>query len=226
MSEPKTGQVVDILFDGPPGPEGPRFIEVESPPGHSINFGEWVEREGALWAIRFQNESKEASRLCTAMEEARKDAEARESEYQAMSTLIEEAGFPNLRALIDRVRDITKQLNGALEGIRLTRNWIENTTPTGDEYVDSEHEEEVAAAWKLYEMLGVVWTPGHSNEFLAGRKDTQRLDWLDAQGPEVVDHPWDSGPDMWGVESERYQHTSDSIRVAIDAAMSSRRSKQ
>lgn len=36
---------LDILFDGPPGPEGPRFVEVESPPGRSVCVGDWVERE-------------------------------------------------------------------------------------------------------------------------------------------------------------------------------------
>ena len=43
---------VDIVFDGPPGPESGRFVEVESPPGRSISFGEWVEREDGYWALR------------------------------------------------------------------------------------------------------------------------------------------------------------------------------
>ena len=30
---------VDIVFDGPPGPEGNRFIEVEDAHGRSIRFG-------------------------------------------------------------------------------------------------------------------------------------------------------------------------------------------
>lgn len=34
---------IDIVFDGPPGPEGPRLIEVEDDTGHSINAGEWLE---------------------------------------------------------------------------------------------------------------------------------------------------------------------------------------
>jgi hypothetical protein len=30
-----------IIFDGHPGPEGPRFVEVERPDGHSIRIGTW-----------------------------------------------------------------------------------------------------------------------------------------------------------------------------------------
>ena len=44
---------VDIVFDGPPGPESGRFVEVESPPGRSIRFGEWVERDDGYWVLRF-----------------------------------------------------------------------------------------------------------------------------------------------------------------------------
>ena len=31
-----------IIFDRPPGPEAPRFIEVEDEHGNSISVGEWV----------------------------------------------------------------------------------------------------------------------------------------------------------------------------------------
>lgn len=45
---------VDIVFDGPPGPEAGRFVEVESPPGISVNFGEWVHRDDGYWVLRFK----------------------------------------------------------------------------------------------------------------------------------------------------------------------------
>ena len=35
---------VDIVFDGPPGPESGRFVEVENSQGKSISFGEWKVR--------------------------------------------------------------------------------------------------------------------------------------------------------------------------------------
>lgn len=47
------GEPVDIVFDAPPGPEGGRFVEVESPPGKGIRFGDWVKREDGYWALRF-----------------------------------------------------------------------------------------------------------------------------------------------------------------------------
>lgn len=52
MSDYSGEKYVDIVFDGPPSPDGPVFVEVEGMSGQSINFGEWVERPDGLWAIR------------------------------------------------------------------------------------------------------------------------------------------------------------------------------
>jgi len=43
---------IDIVFDGPPGPEGNRFIEVEDASGRSIALGEWIERQDRRWVLR------------------------------------------------------------------------------------------------------------------------------------------------------------------------------
>ena len=43
---------VNIVFDGPPGPDPGRFVEVETDGGRSINAGEWIERTDGLWALR------------------------------------------------------------------------------------------------------------------------------------------------------------------------------
>lgn len=43
---------IDVLFDGPPGPEGGRFIEAEDSGGRSIRAGEWIRRGDGLWALR------------------------------------------------------------------------------------------------------------------------------------------------------------------------------
>lgn len=45
---------IDIVFDGPPGPESGRFVEVEDDAGKSISFGEWVKREDGYWALRLK----------------------------------------------------------------------------------------------------------------------------------------------------------------------------
>lgn len=47
--------VVDIVFDGPPGPEGPRFVEAERD-GRSVRIGEWVDRGDGTWALRIRSE--------------------------------------------------------------------------------------------------------------------------------------------------------------------------
>lgn len=45
-------RIIDIVFDGPPGPEAGRFVEVENLDGESINVGNWVHRTDGYWALR------------------------------------------------------------------------------------------------------------------------------------------------------------------------------
>ncbi len=48
-------QAINIVFDGPPAPEGGRFVEVETDDGHSISIGQWLERSDGYWALRIVN---------------------------------------------------------------------------------------------------------------------------------------------------------------------------
>lgn len=45
---------LNIIFDGPPGPEGGRFVEVETPDGRSINAGTWHQRPDGFWELRIR----------------------------------------------------------------------------------------------------------------------------------------------------------------------------
>jgi hypothetical protein len=45
-------EAINILFDGPPGRQSGRFVEVENDDGESINAGEWIQCENGLWALR------------------------------------------------------------------------------------------------------------------------------------------------------------------------------
>lgn len=47
-------ELIDIVFDGPPGPESGRFVEVEDAHGFSRSLGEWVQRDDGYWALRFR----------------------------------------------------------------------------------------------------------------------------------------------------------------------------
>lgn len=47
-----TPAFVDIVCDGPPGPESGRFIEAEGPDGASVSVGEWIARGNGYWALR------------------------------------------------------------------------------------------------------------------------------------------------------------------------------
>lgn len=40
-----------IVFDGPPGPESGRFVEVETSDGKSIRLGTWRQRSDGLWSL-------------------------------------------------------------------------------------------------------------------------------------------------------------------------------
>ena len=50
----KTIQKINIIFDGPPGNESGRFVEVENEQGASIGVGEWVSLGDGLWALSLE----------------------------------------------------------------------------------------------------------------------------------------------------------------------------
>lgn len=40
-----------VVFDGPPGPEGGRFVECENARGESVTVGEWRKRDDGRWEL-------------------------------------------------------------------------------------------------------------------------------------------------------------------------------
>jgi hypothetical protein len=42
-----------IVFDGPPGPEGPRFVETENARGEGVSIrpGTWMCRDDGYWVL-------------------------------------------------------------------------------------------------------------------------------------------------------------------------------
>lgn len=56
ISSRPVSEEIYFVFDGLPGPQGPRFIETERPDGSGVGVGEWIElpdRRGT-WAISVQ----------------------------------------------------------------------------------------------------------------------------------------------------------------------------
>lgn len=51
---PPRSQTIDIVFDGPPGHQAGRFVEVENQQGASIRVGEWVHRPDGYWVLRLE----------------------------------------------------------------------------------------------------------------------------------------------------------------------------
>lgn len=45
------GKNLTMVFDGPPGPEGSNFVEVEDASGFSVEFGSWNQRADGLWTL-------------------------------------------------------------------------------------------------------------------------------------------------------------------------------
>jgi len=43
---------IDVVFDGPPDAEGPRFIECEDESRRSVEIGRWIERDDGYWVLR------------------------------------------------------------------------------------------------------------------------------------------------------------------------------
>lgn len=66
---------IDIVFDGPPGPEAGRFVEVESPPGRGFRFGEWLLRQDGYWVLRLY--APDTDDLAEAISDAVSDGEGR-----------------------------------------------------------------------------------------------------------------------------------------------------
>lgn len=60
-----SGRFVDVVFDGPPGHDGGRFIEVEDESGASISIGEWVDRGDGYFALRIPIPGEEMKTIKT-----------------------------------------------------------------------------------------------------------------------------------------------------------------
>lgn len=90
--------MLNVIFDGPPGPVAGRFVEVENDAGESVRM-EWTERPDGYWALRFYGDAE--------IDAAYESGEARERErWQAReSDLLRE--IRDLNAVIARVRAAT-----------------------------------------------------------------------------------------------------------------------
>lgn len=51
LAEDSEPEPIEIVFNGPTGPESGRFVEVEQG-GKSISFGEWIQRSDGFWVLR------------------------------------------------------------------------------------------------------------------------------------------------------------------------------
>lgn len=62
MSKQKA-RFIYVIFDGPPGPEAGRFVEVEDEYGQSIRVGRWFKRGDDFWALEIEIGQAEAVEL-------------------------------------------------------------------------------------------------------------------------------------------------------------------
>lgn len=67
QGESSAAPPLDIVFDGPPGPEGPRFVEAERR-GKSVVAGEWLERDDGRWVLRIDAAAPRRAESSTAQQ--------------------------------------------------------------------------------------------------------------------------------------------------------------
>lgn len=64
-----------IRFDGPPGPEAGRFVEVENENGESINVGEWKEQNDGTWILEIPDERERIEEIKSILSDMDADGE-------------------------------------------------------------------------------------------------------------------------------------------------------
>lgn len=88
-----------IVFDGPPGPEPGRFVEVETPSGVSLRLGEWLERPGGYCALVIPNPIRLTAEVERLQEETTRRFRMLEAERLAIG--IVSADYEKLRSAFE-----------------------------------------------------------------------------------------------------------------------------
>jgi len=100
------GFIMQIRFDGPPGPEAGRFVEVENMHGKSFNAGEWVQ-DGEYWLLKIRlHQPQEQSEKVNAVVEILEDI----IDYDA--GLMNDYGGGNVSWWFDYIRAEVERANG------------------------------------------------------------------------------------------------------------------
>ena len=98
-------KAINIIFDGPPGPEAGRFVEVETDDGKSINAGEWIEKDG-YWALRITELPGMAA----------DEIEKLEAENTRLQEKLLQTQYQSLVTMADAIQGIDSVLNDREEG--------------------------------------------------------------------------------------------------------------
>ena len=54
---------INLIFDGPPGPDGPRFIECEDEDGNSFDVGQWFEESDGTYSVDPEKTAEERKKI-------------------------------------------------------------------------------------------------------------------------------------------------------------------
>lgn len=163
-----------IIFDGPPGPEGGRFVEVENGEGKSVNAGEWS-IEGALHVLTIDV----SNAISANSKELRETIRNREqAELTALAELDE------ARADIKRLKIAGEAMRRALVCFNIRRH--PRTSRSHDE------SERVVDAWDLARTATSRPTPGAlvtAVDFAGGPDRAAVVTMQDGKIVSVGEHP-------------------------------------
>ena len=114
---------IDIVFDGPPGSESCRFVEVEDN-GRSIKFGDWIDRGNGLWALRLPiiDESNSTLHLTASGHRMIENREATDRVIERVLQAHDEQGDPIPESDLDNEQPIPLTLHVLLGDLRALRS--------------------------------------------------------------------------------------------------------
>jgi hypothetical protein len=173
---------MDIVFDGPPGPEAPRFIEVEDESGKGISPGEWLQRADGYWVLRLGSSAG-------AREQAEEMRAAARAEPQGIHVEL-----TNGQWFRSSNNDFKPQAVWNIDEARRVRTWLDTVLPEAASSGEPSANAVIGACAHLQMATG-------SNAEWRAHEALKLLQSILPKGDEKTGQPkplWPNDSDRWG----------------------------